>query len=271
MMPSAVPCQSWMRGAGSGISRVTGANDVSPFLCGMRHRSPRASHRLARERDAGFENIRIHRKQCLGHFSAARGSRHINTIRVRMIPVDRKVHHLDDPLGLTAAVVREGCRRTHVPTVRVLRDDHDEAILVRRRHNAAVLSFGKNTGGSTAPIVQENEDWRIRGQFVRHIDIHAEIGRHAARAPVRDQLERSRLRRQCCKKSETSGKQRTDAREFFVHAKCFLCLVAATSAKNPKAQAKETTAVANMAALDVMDEFLLYTRTWRGNTKRVGL
>src|ERR1039457_4793393 len=140
---------------GSRISRVTGARDVSPFLRGIRHWSPRSPNHLPRECGTGFENIRIHREQCFRHHAPAGGSSHINTIRIRMIIGDRILHHLGDSLSVTAAIVRDGCRRIHIPTVGVLRDDHDEAVLICRRHNATGLRLGKNTSSSPAPIVQE--------------------------------------------------------------------------------------------------------------------
>src|ERR1017187_4414961 len=114
------------------------------------------------------------------------------------------LHHLGDALTVSATVVCEGLRRARVPAISPLWDDHNEAILICCRHNATAYRFSENATGSPAPVVQEHQDRRVRRHSVWHVNIHAEIGWHAAGTQVGDQLERSRLRWQRCKKSETN-------------------------------------------------------------------
>jgi hypothetical protein len=72
-----------------------------------------------------------------------------------------------------AAVTGEGLGRPHVPAapaavgVRSLRDDHDEPILVRGRHDAAALRLPEDGGGRAAAEVHEHQEGRVLRQVVR--------------------------------------------------------------------------------------------------------
>ncbi len=167
------------------------------------------------KRDARLEDVRIHRQQGLREHGARRIARRVDAVGVRLVRGDRVLHHLRDRLRVAAAVVGQRLLRPDIPAfcrgrrVGGLREDHDEAVSVGRRDQAAPLRLTKHGRGAAAAKVPDHQDRRARGRPIRHVDVHADVAGDAALRPSWRPAAASRpaRARSCTRKNESRAQQ----------------------------------------------------------------
>src|SRR4029077_17064646 len=90
----------------------------------------------------------------------ARLARRVDAVGIGAAVGDFVFHHLDGRLCVPTTAVREALRGADVPTAPAvaLREDHDEAILVRRGDDTASLRDAEHGRRSRAVPVRYDED-----------------------------------------------------------------------------------------------------------------